>query len=117
MLLSLWSSLAPRPMTRVHGLKENVASLPPATGVKRISFSNKHVIEPMPGKMASVSIYSYLASKHGNLINKEAAEEGLRLYDEVVEDAKKHPGSHPNIDLLLDVLSTGQDLNITVDRE
>ena len=105
-----------RPITRLHGLKENVAKLPSASGVKRISFGNKHVIEPMPGKMASVSIYSYLASKHG-VINKEAAEEGLRLYDEVVADARSHPGSHPNIDLLLNVLSSGQELSITVERD
>ena len=106
-----------RTRTICHGLKENVAKLPAPSGVKQISFSNTHVITPMPGKMASVSIYSHLAAKHGNVINKAAAEEGLELYAEVVEDARAHRGSHPNIDLLLDVISTGQELGIIVERE
>lgn len=60
------------------------------------------------GKMASVAIYNHLALKHGGRLTADAAREALALYDEVVADAKAHPGSHPNIDLLFKVsLSVG----------
>lgn len=67
-----------------RGLKENVAALPSPVGVKRITFpSLAHTIEPMPGKMASVAIYSHLSDKHGGRITKQAAREALDLYAEV----------------------------------
>lgn len=46
--------------------------------------------------------------------------EGLSLYSEVVADAEAHPGSHPNIDILLDVIKRqqgGQQSNITIEVE
>ena len=67
-----------------RGLKENVAALPSPTGVKRITFpSLSHTIDPMPGKMASVAIYSYLSDKHDGKLTKKAAQEALDLYAEV----------------------------------
>jgi hypothetical protein len=91
---------------RCHGLKDNVAALPSPSGMRKISIPQlKHVIEPVPGKMASVAIYNYLAEKYKGKLEKAAAEEALSLYAEAVEDARKNPGAHPNIDLLLDLLS------------
>lgn len=65
------------------------------------------------GKEASVAIYAHLAQKYGGSLNQAAAQEGLSLYDEIVADAKAHPGSHPNIDILLDVLQK-PDLQISI---
>jgi hypothetical protein len=71
-----------------------------------------------PGKKASVAIYAHLAQKYGNSLNQAAAQEGLTLYDEIVADAKAHPGSHPNIDILLDMLQKPDlQISIQVDKQ
>jgi hypothetical protein len=77
----------------------------------------KHAIPNAPGKKASVAIYSHLAQKYGGRITTAAAQEGLQLYDEFVEEAQQQPGSHPNIDLLLDVLKSGRVLKVTVHHQ
>ncbi len=61
----------------------------------------------MPGKAGSLAVYHALAAKHGG-ITVAAAEEGLRLFAEHTEAARAHPGSHPNIDRLFEVLASGQ---------
>ena len=71
-------------------------------------------IKPAPGKMASVAIYAALASQYSNTLGKAAAEKGLEWYDEYVQEAKDLPGSHPNIDLLLEILDKGVEAQITV---
>lgn len=65
------------------------------------------VIENKPGKAGSLAVYHALAAKHGN-ITVEAAKEGLDLFAEHTEDARLHPGNHPNIDRLLEVIATAQ---------
>jgi hypothetical protein len=58
------------------------------------------------GKRASLVFYAAVAQKSpGAVLDAAAAESLLALYDEVVADAQQHRGSHPNIDLLLDVKS------------
>ena len=100
-----------------RGLKENVAALPAIDSIAAITLHPiNHTIPNVPGKKASVAIYSYLASMYGGKLTAQAAEEGLRLYDEVVADAKAHPGSHPNIDILLDVTSNQTQLSIEVQQ-
>lgn len=75
-----------------RGLKENVAKLPAIDGIARVRIpSLDWSVENKEGKKASVAIYSYLASTYGKL-NKDAAQKGLELYDEVVADAKARPG-------------------------
>jgi hypothetical protein len=64
-------------------------------------------IENKPGKAGSLAVYAALAAKHG-AINVAAAEEGLALFAEHTDSARAHPGSHPNIDRLLDVIASGQ---------
>jgi len=64
-------------------------------------------IENKPGKAGSLAVYAALAAKHGT-INVAAAEEGLALFAEHTDSARAHPGSHPNIDRLLDVIASGQ---------
>lgn len=65
------------------------------------------VIENKPGKAGSLAVYHALAAKHGS-ITAEAAREGLDLFAEHTDDARQHPGKHPNIDRLLEVIATGQ---------
>ena len=66
-----------------------------------------------PGKAGSVTIYNALYAKHGS-INVAAAEEGLELFAEHTEDARLHPGNHPNIDRLLDVIAGGKSLKVAI---
>ncbi len=64
-------------------------------------------IPNQPGKTGSVTVYAALAAKHG-CIHAEAAKEGLELFAEHTDDARQHPGSHPNIDRLLEVIASGK---------
>lgn len=64
-----------------------------------------------PGKAGSVRLYAALAAKHGS-INVAAAQEGLELFAEHTEAARQHPGSHPNIDRLLQVIASGQTYDV-----
>lgn len=64
-------------------------------------------IENKPGKAGSLAVYNALAAQHGS-INVAAAQQGLSLFAEHTESARLHPGSHPNIDRLFEVIATGQ---------
>ena len=68
-------------------------------------------IENKPGKAGSLAVYNALAARHGS-INVVAAEEGLQLFAEHTESARQHPGSHPNIDRLFEVIANGQALSV-----
>ena len=63
-------------------------------------------IENKPGKAGSLAVYHALAKRHG-MINMAAAQEGLGLFAEHTDSARQHPGSHPNIDRLFEVIATG----------
>lgn len=111
-------STCDRRLVAATGLKENVAALPPIDSIAAITLQPiNHTIANAPGKKASVAIYSHLATKYGGKLTVVAAEEGLQLYDEVVADAKAHPGSHPNIDILLNVISSKKQHNIEVTHQ
>jgi len=104
---------------RAHALKDHFARLsvahPPdsiAKVVLRDAATSAEVatIPNAEGKRASLVFFAALVAKggggaNGGLIDAAAAAEGLSLFDEVVADARAHRGSHPNIDLLLDVQS------------
>lgn len=59
-------------------------------------------IENKPGSAGSVAVYNHLAQTYGS-ITPEAAKKGLELYAEHTQDARGHPGKHPNIDRLLQI--------------
>lgn len=59
-------------------------------------------IENKPGSAGSVAVYNHLAQTYG-AITPEAAKKGLELYAEHTEDARAHPGKHPNIDRLIEL--------------
>ncbi len=63
------------------------------------------------GKAGSLTVYAALAAKHG-AITPAAAEEGLQLFAEHTDDARLHPGNHPNIDRLFEVIRTGNSLAV-----
>lgn len=62
-------------------------------------------LENKPGSAGSVRVYAALAAEFGQ-IDAQAAQRGLALYCEHTDDARQHPGKHPNIDRLL-LLATG----------
>ena len=84
-------------------LRENLMLLPAFEEVEQVEIPElNHTIVAGPGKMASVRIYSALREKFGGRLDSVAAKWALEAYGEdVVEEAKQAPGSHPNIDLLL----------------
>ena len=64
-------------------------------------------IENKPGKAGSLAVYHALAAQYGR-IDVAAAQEGLALFAEHTAAARQHPGSHPNIDRLFEVIASGQ---------
>ncbi|AOV17755.1 hypothetical protein BJI67_12460 [Acidihalobacter aeolianus] len=60
-------------------------------------------IENRPGSQGALAVYYEVAVKHGGLTPK-AAEEALALFAEHTDDARKHPGAHPNIDRLFAII-------------
>lgn len=90
------------------GFQENLAALPAADHLSRIEVTGPDgalaVIENRAGSQGSLRVYQHLALKFG-CIDAAAAAEGLSLFAEHTEDARRHPGKHPNIDRLLDVES------------
>jgi hypothetical protein len=69
-------------------------------------------IENQPGKKGSLAVYAALATRHGGKIGRDAALEGLGLFAEHTEDARRHPGSHPNIDRLIELADSGRVLTV-----
>ena len=69
------------------------------------------VIENKPGSSGSFRVYYHVALKWGG-VGPKAAEEALALFAEHTEDARAHPGKHPNIDRLLQ--SIEQDIYYSV---
>lgn len=68
-------------------------------------------LENKPGSAGSVAVYHALAQRFG-AITVEAAHEGLALYAEHTADARTHPGKHPNIDRLLQLVERGGRLSV-----
>jgi hypothetical protein len=69
-------------------------------------------IENKPGQAGSLQLYAALAAKHDGRIDAAAAQEGVDLYAEHTLDARTHPGKHPNIDRLLQVIETQQGFTV-----
>ncbi|MDT8991504.1 DUF2322 family protein [Curvibacter sp. APW13] len=66
-------------------------------------------LENKPGSAGSVRVYAALTAEFGS-ISPEAAQRGLALYCEHTDDARQHPGKHPNIDRLLALTNGGEPL-------
>ena len=71
-------------------------------------------IENKPGQAGSLAVYHALSQRHGGRIDAAAAREGLALYGEHTDDARAHPGKHPNIDRLLALADAGDALVVVL---
>ena len=69
------------------------------------------VIENKAGSQGSLAVYNHLAQTYG-AITPDAAKKGLELYAEHTEDARLHPGKHPNIDRLIAQVEESRTLRI-----
>ena len=63
------------------------------------SGASQATIENKPGSQGSFRVYHFVANKWGGL-DPQAAREALDLFAEHTQDARQHPGKHPNIDRL-----------------
>ena len=68
-------------------------------------------IENKPGQTGSLAVYNHLAQLYG-AITPEAAKKGMELYAEHTEDARAHPGKHPNIDRLIGLIERAETLRV-----
>ena len=86
---------------------ENLAALPPIDHLARLEIAGadgrRETIENRPGSQGSLRVYSYLLGKYGRL-DAAAARDGLSLFAEHSDDARRNPGRHPNIDRLLAIV-------------
>lgn len=101
-----------------NSFKDNLSKLLSIDAVARIdlidaSGSVVGFIENKPGKLGSLAIYQYLHQVFGTL-DAEAASHGLAVFAELTEEAKGHPGSHPNIDRLIEIAGGAEPLSIQV---
>lgn len=98
---------------------DNLATLPKVDRIKKLQLYGGErselvaEIENKPGQAGSVAIYYHLAVKYG-AVSPKAAREGLELYAEHADDARREPGRHPNIDRLLRVIESGDFLSVRV---
>ena len=68
-------------------------------------------IENKAGSQGSLAVYNHLAQTYG-AITPDAAKKGLEIYAEHTEDARAHPGKHPNIDRLIALVEEKKTLRI-----
>lgn len=95
---------------------ENLRQLPPVShleGLDLLDESGAEVarIENAPGQAGSLAVYNFLA-QHFGAITPLAAQTGLELYAEHTADARAHPGKHPNIDRLFELIGSGTRLRV-----
>ena len=69
------------------------------------------VIENKAGSQGSLAVYNHLAQTYG-AITPDAARKGMEIYAEHTEDARQHPGKHPNIDRLIAVADEKKTLRV-----
>lgn len=68
-------------------------------------------IENKAGSQGSLAVYNHLAQTWG-AITPEAAKKGLEIFAEHTDDARVHPGKHPNIDRLMALIEKKETLRI-----
>jgi hypothetical protein len=90
---------------------ENLKALPRVSHLQAITLIDGEgavvaTIENKPGQTGSLAVYNHLGQLYG-AITAEAAVKGLEIFAEHTEDARTHPGKHPNIDRLLALVAEG----------
>ncbi|MBG56479.1 MAG: hypothetical protein CL935_05085 [Deltaproteobacteria bacterium] len=89
----------------MNTFEENVKSLPTAEKTVLLRLYNESdelvsVIPNIPGRQGSVRVFRHIADNKG-LIDFQAAKEGLRIFEEKVQDARNNPGKHQKLELLM----------------
>ena len=101
------------------GFNENLAQLAGVDHIERIRVYRERMllsdIQNIDGKMGSLKVYANLLDFKDGQINRETAQRGLEIFDEVVEKARKKPGEHPNIDILIEVAESGSPVTATIE--
>ena len=97
---------------------ENLQSMPTIDHIAELQLLDAQgqvaaTIPNQPGKAGSVRLYHALWLQHGS-INVAAAQAGLELFAEHTASARQHPGSHPNIDRLLEIIASGQGYDVKI---
>jgi hypothetical protein len=95
---------------------ENLKKLPGISHLAAINLLDAEgnllvAIENKAGSQGSLAVYNHLAQTFG-AITPEAAKKGLELFAEHADDAREHPGKHPNIDRLLGLIEEKKTLRI-----
>ena len=95
---------------------ENLKKLPGISHLAAINLLDADgnvlsVIENKAGSQGSLAVYNHLAQTYG-AITPDAARKGLELYAEHTDDARLHPGKHPNIDRLIALVEENRTLRI-----
>ncbi len=95
---------------------DNLKQLPPVSHLEGIDLLDDEGavvarIDNKPGQAGSLAVYNFLG-QHFGAITPLAAQTGLDLYAEHTEDARAHPGKHPNIDRLLALIEGGSRLRV-----
>jgi hypothetical protein len=105
-----------RPGEGMMSFAENLKTLPRVSHIAALELLDAAgnvvaTIENKPGQSGSLSVYNHLGQIYG-AITAEAAKKGLELYAEHTADAQAHPGKHPNIDRLIDLIARGGMLRV-----
>lgn len=97
---------------------DNLKQLPGVENIEKLDLFDRAgslvaTLENKSGKAGSLAVYNHLALRHGG-IDAASASEGLALFAEHTEDARKNPGKHPNIDRLFKVIEQGSNYSAKV---
>ncbi|MGA7801193.1 MAG: DUF2322 family protein [Gammaproteobacteria bacterium] len=87
---------------------ENLKTLPSVDKLERLELYGEGyepvvIIENKPGQQGALAVYYKVAVDFGG-VGPQAARRALELFAEHVDDAKTHPGRHPNIDRLFTII-------------
>lgn len=100
------------------GFAEVLQQLAPTDGLSQLELLDEAgrvvaTIENRPGTAGSFRVYHHVAQARG-VIDAEAAQAALALFSEHTADARQHPGKHPNIDRLFDLVERNARLDVRV---
>jgi len=92
------------------------SDLPDVSHIERLELFDEDytpvaVIENRDGQRLSLQIYYKTALTFGG-IGPKAANSALLRYGEHADDARRHPGKHPNIDRLFEIIANDGHLSV-----
>lgn len=107
-------------MSKKNNFSTDYYYLPSTDHIKRLTLKNAHsgettILENKPGKHASVKILFNIANTNNLRISSREAQNGLLLFGDYVIEEKQHPGAHPNIRLLMDIIENKEAWSVTVE--